>query len=215
MEGAQLGGHQAAGHGGIGLHQLPGGRLVGDAQDIVVDLNRDGHTYYDVYTDPQLWPYRAPLPAEDTVAHVVAHSGPWPGDRCATDDRLYIAYQTGGLTVYDVGSGNDRTGVADFPDALIATTTGQPPAVPANPGTIDANGLTVIENWLEQQHIAVGGAPYQDFDKRLRFPWGGVVTVATDGTVTFEPEAMAAGREGVVEVTRADGSTVTVTCRAV
>jgi len=187
----------------------------GDGQEIVVDPDRDGHSYYDAYDRPQLWPYRAPLPAADTVAHVMAHSGPWPGDRCATDDRLYTAYQTGGLTVHDVGGGEDRTGVADFPDAPIAATTGQPPAVPANPGAIGANGLTVIENWLEQQHIAKGGAPYQDFDKRLRFPWGGIVTVAKDGTVTFEPEAMAAGREGVVEVTRADGSVVTVTCRAV
>ena len=187
----------------------------GDGQEVVVDTSRDGHTYYDVYTEPQLWPYIAPLPAEDTAAHVMAHGGPWPGDRCATDDRLYTAYQTFSTTVYDVGGGGiDRGGVDDFPDALIATTTGQPPNVPANPGAVDTNGLRVIENWLEQQHVAVGGAPYQDFGKRLRFPWGGIVTVETNGTVTFEPEDMAAGRSGTVEVTRADGSTVSVTCSA-
>ncbi|NBB72708.1 MAG: hypothetical protein GVY35_03400, partial [Bacteroidetes bacterium] len=189
-------------------------RVDGSVVPVDTKFDRDGHTFYDAYTEPQLWPYRAPFPSEDTVANVVNHCGPWPGDRHAGEQRIIQTFQDGGSLVYTFSG--ERIVPEDHPDGQMASASRTPGSnLPANPFDTDTNGLTVIENWLEQQHIAVGGAPYEDFGKRLRFPWGGIVTVETNGTVTFEPEDMAAGREGVIEVTRADGSTVTVTCRAV
>lgn len=170
---------------------------------------RDNHTFVN---DPPLWPRHNFLPHEDVEAYVLAHAGAWPGDRSATEQRIIDTWQSGGGLHYMVAE--DRRGTANFPDALIQATTGQPPNLPANPFDVDANGLTVIENWLEQQHIARGGAPYQDFGRWLRFPWGGRVKVDTDGTATFDPVDMPAGESGTVEVTRADGSVVTVTCTA-
>lgn len=168
---------------------------------------RAGHR---VLAAPPLWPRRGIMPHEDVAAHVRAHVGAWPGARSATEARIIATWQRGGPLAHDAV---DRRGIADFPDRPIAATTGRP-ALPSAPFATAADGRTVIEDWLERRHLAVGGSPDHDLDKRLRFPAGGIVTVAADGTVTFEPEDMAAGTAGVVEVGRADGGVVTVTCRA-
>ena len=172
--------------------------------------NLSGHTFL---ADPPLWPRRPFMPHEDVESYILNHGGPWPNDRTDTESRIVNTWQSrGSLRKQFV----DHEASADFPDVNIADTTGQPPSLPANPFATAANGLTNIENWLEQQHIAVGGAPWQDFDRWLRFPWGGRVRVNKGtGAVDFDPSDMPAGEQGVIEITRADGSTVTVTCEAV
>jgi hypothetical protein len=175
---------------------------------------KNKHIFYDAYTEPVIWPRRAPLPSEDVEAFMVQHCGPWPGDRCAMDARAINTWQSDGSMVYDVGDGVWRAEPSDMLDETIADTTGQSPSLPANPFDPDTNGLTVIENWLEQQHIAVGGAPYEDFGRWVRFPWGGRVKIETTGAVTYDPVDAHAGTSGTVEVMRADGSVVTATCQA-
>jgi hypothetical protein len=175
---------------------------------------RNKHSFWDVATEALLWPRQAPLPSEDAEAFLYAHCGPWPGDRSACERRIMDTWQAGGSLVFNPLVDGRRRSISEFPDEKIATTTGQPPDLPANPFDTDTNGLTVIENWLEQKHVERGGAPYHQFGRWLRFPWGGRVKVEKDGTATFDPKDMPAGSQGLVEITRADGSVVTARCEA-
>ena len=158
---------------------------------------RAGHRFL---AEPPLWPQRGIMPHEDVEAHVLAHAGAWPGDRSHTERRIMDAWQAGRPLVHDAV---DRETVATFPDTPIAATV-EAPALPPEPFATEANGLTAIENWLERRHVTVGGAPWQDLDKRLRFPWGGLVSVGSDGWVTFDPEDLGSGEAGELVVELAE-----------
>jgi len=180
-----------------------------DGEPSHYEPNKSGHT---ILAEPPLWPVRPILPHGDVEPHVHAHAGAWPGDRSATEARIMAAWRDGeGLAHH----ATDYGALADFPDARIAATIGRPPDVPTAPFRTEANGLTRIENWLEELHVAVGGAPWQDFGRRLRFPWGGILTVDGAGTVTFEPEEMTPLDGGELIVDHAGGarSRVRVTVR--
>lgn len=157
------------------------------------------------------WP---PIPREDLKQAILDHAGACPAYPNSVLEDKKAAWEQGGAISHRVYVDGPARWPEEWPGQNIVATTSAA-NVPASPFTVESNGLTALENWLEQEHIAKGGAPYQDFGRWLRFPWGGRVKIETNGAVTFDPVDMPAGESGIVEVTRADGSTVSATCAAV
>jgi hypothetical protein len=156
---------------------------------------------------------RPPIPHENLAAEIQAHCGPMPDYRNSVMADQVETWQQGGSLRHTMRGDGEVRWPEEWPGVNIVATTSAA-AVPASPFAVEANGLTALENWLEAEHVAKGGAPYQDFGRWLRFPWGGRIRVETDGTTTFDPADMPAGESGTIEVTRADGSVVQVTGRA-
>jgi len=122
---------------------------------------------------PPFGPTSTLLPAAAVWAHVARHAGAWPAARDATDARIVreVAAKT-----------HAAVGASLATDAPVEPRLAAPPRVPHDPGdrfTFDrnhpllrpeANGRTVLENWLHRTHIAAGGADIHDAAEWLNRP---------------------------------------------
>ena len=186
--------------------------------DFATHNDSGGRNWYKL-EEPPLLPIIPSMPREELRAHIRAHVGPFPKHRYGYIDWLFAKWDAGSADlIKDVakpdplGQGWDWQHPPAAPGGLPPTTSGSS-GVPSEPWAVEANGRTKIENWLERKHIEVGGVSFYPFDRNVRFPWGGVVKIETNGTVTFSPEDMPSGEKGVIEVERGDGSVVSVTCQ--
>ena len=104
------------------------------------------------------------LSADDARVAVKNHAGAWPANRHKLDKWLFTERDAKTYEFY--GIVQEKT--------FISTRTGAPPNVPSSPWTIQSNGLTEIENWLNQLHVAAGGYPdyaaAEWFDRRSQAP---------------------------------------------
>jgi hypothetical protein len=177
------------------------------------NLYSTSNDFWYIYTDTMpIDVSRPPVPVEDARDYVINHAGAHRAHPHSVMQRTVDKWTAGETVMWSMQNDGPVETPAQWPGQNIVETnsTPTPPSDPHLPGV---RGFTRMEEWLEDQHVAAGGLPYQAFGRRLRFPQGGIVTVTKTGSVTFEPADMASGGSGVIEVTRADGSTVTVTCK--
>jgi len=165
-------------------------------------------------SDMPLWPVHPTLPAEDTRDYVLAHVGPCPSHPNSVVEWILDRESAGETTLWSMQERGECRYPNEWPFQNTQTTYGNPQP-PTNPHEIGASGRTRMEEWLEAEHIAKGGANEFGFGQRWRFPWGGIVTVGQDGAVSFEPEDMKPGESNTVQIKRADGSEVSITCECV
>jgi len=99
-------------------------------------------------------------------AHAFAHAGSWPAQRDAGDQRIVDQITAGTYAL-----SNHTVGVPPN-DVQVSTVTGQSPAVPANPFADNGTGVTNIEQWLHDLHVAAGGA-----DNFVAGEWWNAATV--------------------------------------
>ncbi len=91
------------------------------------------------------------LGADEAMAAVKAHAGAWPAQRHALDRWYLRRFESKDFLVYG------RVPEQRF----LSTRVGAAAPVPPDPFSIDNNGLTSIENWLHERHLAAGG--YNDY----------------------------------------------------
>jgi hypothetical protein len=115
--------------------------------------------YIEIVSDP---PFPLPgivLSAIEAKEHCLTYAGAWPGDRDAVDARIIREVRE------KTHSPAPRSEIDYIP---VSTVTNTPPSIPDEPGDgqlpafsplfrKEANGLTVLENWLNTQHINAGG----------------------------------------------------------
>ena len=168
--------------------------------------------FWEIYTDTMpIDTSRPAVPSEDVRAYVIPYAGAHPAHRHSVMELSLSRYNAGQTVVWSMQNDGPVRWPAEWPGQNIVETQ-QTPTPPTDPHLPGVRGLTRMEEWLEDLHVAAGGHPYQPFGWRRRAPLGGHVTIETDGSVTFDPADMESGQSFVAEVTRADGSIVTVTC---
>jgi hypothetical protein len=170
--------------------------------------------YSTLENQPPIWGPRPPFPHEDARAYARQYSGPCPAHPNSVVEWVKDREAAGQSCVWKLSERGECYHPSDWPFQNTQATNGNPQP-PTNPHVIGASGRTRMEEWLEAEHIAKGGASEFGFGHRWRFPNGGIVQVDPDGTVSFEPEAMKAGESQTMRIERADGSEATVTCRCV
>jgi hypothetical protein len=115
--------------------------------------------YLEIVSEPPF-----PLPgivfsASEAKEHCLTYAGAWPGDRDAVDVRIIREVQE---------KTHSPAATSEIGYTPVSTVTNMPPSIPDEPsdGQLDsnssllqeeANGLTVLENWLNDQHINAGG----------------------------------------------------------
>jgi hypothetical protein len=100
------------------------------------------------------------LPADAVRTHCLAHAGAFPAARDAVDRRI----------VRQVEARTHAPAARSEPGYRPVAATTAPAAIPDDPGagvvvqphhpllTVEANGLTRLENWLVERHLAAGGS---------------------------------------------------------
>jgi hypothetical protein len=100
------------------------------------------------------------LPADAVRAHCLAHAGAFPAARDAVDRRI----------VRQIEARTHSPAARAEPGYRPVAATTAPTSIPYDPGdgvpfrqrhpllAVDANGLTRLENWLVDQHLAAGGS---------------------------------------------------------
>jgi len=103
-----------------------------------------------VLSSPHLAPPPTVLSAENARQAALQHAGAFSAQRNQYDQQEVID------KVVDKTHDHRQIEPSTTP---ISTRTGAPPSLPGDPWTVEANGLTKLENALNQFHLAAGGYP--------------------------------------------------------
>lgn len=141
------------------LRYSDGGSLI----DGVAAEEPGTETQYYTSNRPYYQPTSTLLPAADVPAYVLAHSGARPATPDQTDTR--VRQQVTAKT-HD-GSAAHTNPPDEGPIPVVTAAVN----VPSSPTAVQANGLTVMENWLHTKHVEVGGADIYDMAEWLARPF--------------------------------------------
>jgi hypothetical protein len=171
----------------------------------------------DALSAPQVWSHHRPTHGTETRAWTLAHAGARPAGRDAAAARLVT--KLGAQIAKGVSGWSGSTFSATYASSVPVDTA--PPTTllawsePALPFATATNGLTNIENALDELMAGLGGARPRNVGRPIRPLKGGKLIVGRGGSVTFDTLTEFAGLVGsqtiLVDVDYTDGTSDTVT----
>lgn len=165
-----------------------------------------------VLSSPKVWSDYIPTHPSKTRQWVVQHAGSRPNDPLPIQKEILEA-----LGEIRFSDWLKPDGSINRP-ALFRTTATQPSSQqatlkrahwknPKNMWSIQPNGLTKIENILNQLSVDIGGVPWGNIDRELTTASGGRLLLTKEGTLSWDTASDLSGQTVKIQVTFHDGET--------